>query len=73
MILPERLPRRDHTILLWNDDLRNSLPWVLLFIPDFPCIFNWLVLEILAQLHLEEVFGVVLGVEFGQPVAEDMV
>jgi len=59
--------------LLRNENLCNSLPRVVVGIPDLPRVLNWLIFEILAELNLEEIFGIVLPVKFFQPIAEDVV
>ena len=68
MILPERLPGRNKAVLLRDDNLGNSLPGILLRIPDLSGVFDGLIFEILAKLDLEEVLGLVLAMKFLQPV-----
>ena len=59
--------------MLRNENLCNSLPRVVVGIPDLPRVLNWLIFEILAELDLEEIFGIVLSVKFFQPIAENVV
>lgn len=73
MILPECLPRWNHTVLLWHHNFGNGLPRIFLCIPGFANIFHGLVGEVFEELYLEQVLGVVIGVKFGQPVAQDVV
>ena len=73
MVFPERLPSRNHTVLLGNDNLGHSLPRVFLSIPLFSSILNRLILEVLAKLYLEEILRVILGKELLQPIAQNMV
>jgi hypothetical protein len=73
MILPESLPRREGAILLWNNYLSHRLPRILLGIPSYSNILDGLLIDILQELELQQVFGVVLGVEFLQLVAQDVV
>jgi hypothetical protein len=69
----ERLPRREEAILLRNNYLSHRLPRILLGIPSYSNILDGLLIDILQELELQQVFGVVLGVEFLQPVAQDVV
>ena len=73
MVFPERLPSRNHTVLLGNDNLGHCLPRVFLSIPLFSSILNRLILEVLAKLYLEEILRVILGKELLQPIAQNMV
>jgi hypothetical protein len=73
MILPESLPRREEAILLRNNYLSHRLPRILLGIPSYSNTLDGLLIDILQELELQQAFGVVLGVEFLQPVAQDVV
>ncbi len=73
MILPESLPRRQEAILLRDDHLSYRLPRILLGIPSYPHILDRLLFDVLQELELQEVFGVMVLMEFLQPVAQDMV
>ena len=73
VMLPERLPSRNKTVLLRNGNLGNSLPWILLRIPDLSSVFDGLIFEIFAKLDLEEVLSVVLAMKFLQPVRQNVI
>lgn len=73
MILPERLPHGDKAILLGNDYLAHSLPWILLFVPGCASIFDGLVLKVLQKLNLEAVFGLMFPVEVLEPITQNMI
>ena len=72
MIFPERLELVIERILLGDHQLRYRLPWVFLWIPHLACIFDWLIVKVLAELELKEIFSVVSTVEVLQPVVEDV-
>lgn len=72
MILPESLKLVIETILLRNHQLGDRLPWILLGIPHFADVLDWLVFEVLAQLDLQEIFSVVFLVEIFQPAVKDV-
>jgi hypothetical protein len=73
VIFPESFPSRNHTILHWDDNLGNSLPWVLLLIPNFTSILNWLLFEILTELDLEEVLCFMICMKLFQPRTQNVV
>ena len=72
VIFPEALQLVVKTLLLGNHQLRHRLPGVFLRIPDLPRVLDRLIAQILQQLELPEIFGVVLGVEILQPLREDV-
>jgi hypothetical protein len=73
MVFPERLPSRNHTVLLGHDDLGHCLPRVFLSIPLLSSVLNRLILEVLAELNLEEILRIILGIEVLQPIAQNMI
>jgi hypothetical protein len=73
MVFPESLPSRNHTVLLGNDNLGHSLPRVFFSIPLLSSVLNRLILEVLAELNLEEILRIILGIEVLQPIAQNMV
>ena len=48
-------------------DSMATLTWILFWVPHLSDVLDGLVFEVLAQLDLEQVFGVVLVVEVLQP------
>lgn len=72
MVFPESLPLEIETLLLRDLKSRDGLPGVLLRVPHFANVFNRLVLEVLAKLHLEQVLSVVFVVERLQPSVKDI-
>ena len=72
MILPERPTLVVKAVLLGDPEHGDGLPGVFFRVPDLAGILDGLVVEVLAQLDLEEVFRVVLGMEVLQPVVQDV-
>jgi len=64
MIFPKSLARSLEAVLLWNHNLRHRLPWILFGIPHFSSILNRLIFQVLAQLELEQIVGLIVCVEF---------
>jgi len=64
MIFPESLTDRYKTILLRNDNFRNSLPRIIFLVPRRTSILNRLLLEVFAKLNLERIFCFMIAVEF---------
>jgi hypothetical protein len=56
-----------------NDNPCNSLLKVLVGIPNLPRILNWLIFQVLAELNLGEILGIMLSVEFFQPITENVI
>lgn len=73
MVLPECLPRRQEAVLLRDDNLGYCLPGILLRIPGYSDVLDGLLFDILQELELQQVFRVMISVEFLQPVAQDVV
>jgi hypothetical protein len=67
MVLPKSLALIIERILLRNDKACDGLPWIRFRIPYLPRILNRLVIQILAKLHLEEIFSFMRGMEVLQP------
>lgn len=67
MVLPKSLALIIERILLRNDKVCDGLPWICFRVPYLPRILNWLVIQILAELHLEEIFSFMRGMEVLQP------
>jgi len=67
MVLPKSLALIIERILLRNDKACDGLPWICFRIPYLPRILNWLVIQVLAKLHLEEIFSFMRGMEVLQP------
>ena len=73
VVLPESLPRRQEAFLLRDDDPGHRLPRVLLWVPNHSDVLDGLLGNVLQELELQLVFGVVVPVEFLQPVAQNVV
>lgn len=67
MILPKSLALIIERILLRKDKACDGLLWIRFRIPYLPRILNRLVIQILAKLHLEEMFSFMRGMEVLQP------
>jgi hypothetical protein len=63
MVFPKTLPCWLEAVLLRDYDLGYRLPWIFLRIPYFTCILNRLIFQILKELKLQVIFGIVLRVE----------
>lgn len=72
VVLPEGLQLIVKGILLRDLKERHGLPWVLLRFSNLSHVLHWLVFKVLAQLELEEILGIVILVEVGQPSVEDI-
>ena len=54
-VLPEVLQGVVERVLFRYVKTSNGLPWVLLRVPNFTSVLNWLVFEVLTELDLEEI------------------
>jgi hypothetical protein len=73
MVFPERLPGRNHTVLLGDDNLGHSLPGVFFSIPLLSSVLNRLILKVFTKLNLEEILRVILGIELLQPITKNVI
>lgn len=72
LILPEILQLPIEAVLLRHDQRRDRLPGVFLRIPHLARVFHGLIVQVLAQLVLQEILRVVVAVEVLQPLGEDV-
>ena len=72
VIFPETLRLPVEAILPGHQQRRDRLPGVFRRVPDFAGVFDRLVVEVLQQLELQQVFGVVVAVEVLEPSGEDI-
>lgn len=72
VIFPETLHLPVEAVLPGHQQRRDRLPGVFLRVPDFAGVFDGLVVEVLQQLELQQVFGVVVAVEVLEPSGEDV-
>ena len=72
MILPEHFPVIVEAILWREDNFGDRLEWILLRVPDCPGILDWLFLQILTELDLEQIGCLMLCMKLLQPTLQDV-